>query len=93
MNLRSISVLPNMNNIISLITTVQSGILTSNSLIDILYDGNQNDACQILNILAEENIQFAIQNNISAISLSVSPLYQDNSIVHVVSIKAIRENK
>jgi len=83
MNLSSVSVLPNMNSIISLITIVQSGILTSNSLIDILYGGNQNDVCQILNIIAEENIQFAIQNNISTISLLVSSLCQDTSIVGV----------
>jgi hypothetical protein len=113
-NLPWISVLPDMNNIISLIKAVEStlpdadysNMMTANSLISILYDGNQNDVCQILtsvsqmlNILAQQNLQsaihsesylvlshieivyFSFEDNISAVSISVSPLNQDNSVV------------
>jgi hypothetical protein len=72
-DLPSISIVPDMNNIISLITTVESSDyssgISSNPLIEILYSGNQNDICQILtsvgqilNILAQQNLQSAINS-------------------------------
>jgi hypothetical protein len=72
-DLPSISIVPDINNIISLITTVESsdysGEISSNPLIETLYSGNQNDICQvltsagqILNTLAEQNLQLAINS-------------------------------
>jgi hypothetical protein len=72
-DLPSISIVPDINNIISLITIVESsdysGEISSNPLIETLYSGNQNDICQvltsagqILNTLAEQNLQLAINS-------------------------------
>jgi hypothetical protein len=72
-DLSSISIVPDINNIISLITIVESSdyntVIRSNPLIEILYSGNQNDICQvltsagqILNILAQQNLQLAVNS-------------------------------
>ena len=49
-NMQPISVVPDMNSIITLITAVDlvlenSSLIISNPLIHILYNGNQNDVC------------------------------------------------
>lgn len=77
LNFSSISISSDMNNILSLITNIQSAVINSdyrsvinmNPIINILYSGNQNDVCQILtsftqilNILAEQNLQLAIDS-------------------------------
>jgi hypothetical protein len=64
LNFSSVFIESDMNNIFSLITSIQSGTINfSNSLFEILYGGNQNDICQmltsvgeILNTLAEQNL-------------------------------------
>jgi hypothetical protein len=72
-DLSSISIVPDINNIISLITIVESSdyntVIRSNPLIEILYSGNQNDICQVLtsvgqvlNILAQQNLQLAVNS-------------------------------
>jgi hypothetical protein len=77
MTLSPIFVIPDMNNIISLITTTESSminsddniIISANPLIVSLYGGNQNDICQVLtsagqvlNILAQQNLHSAIKS-------------------------------
>jgi hypothetical protein len=75
LNLPSISIVPDIDSIASLMTAIKStlattnysNMMTSNPLVPILYGGNQNDVCQVLtsvsqvlNILAQQNLQSAI---------------------------------
>ena len=75
LDLSSVTIVPDLNNIVSFMTIIESAvvnsdfnnIMTSNSLMNILYGGNQNDICQILtsigqvsNLLAQQNLQLAI---------------------------------
>lgn len=92
-NLSLIFLQMDLSETLSLLTTIKSTVVnsdyrivmnTSNSLIEILYGGYQNDICQvltsfsqILNILAEENLQSAIEDNISPVKISVSTLNQE----------------
>ena len=77
LNFSAVFIESDMNNIVSLMTTIQSGIINfSDPLIQILYGGNQNDVCQILtslgqtlNVLAEQNLELA-PNSISVLSLN-----------------------
>jgi hypothetical protein len=77
LNLSSISVIPDMKNIVSIMTTIGSPSATLlkdndmnfNPLINTLYSGNQNDVCQVLtavvqvvNMMAQQNIQSAIDS-------------------------------
>ncbi|UJR10866.1 hypothetical protein I4U23_015053 [Adineta vaga] len=89
-DLSPITVIPdldNMNSLIQAITLSDSlNEITSNPIVHILYGGNQNDVCQILtsvsqllNIFANENLQLAIQNNISAVRISIASLNENDS--------------
>lgn len=77
LNLSSISITSDMNNMISLMTIIQSAVVNSdfrniintNPILNILYSGNQNDVCQILtsftqilNLLSEQNLQMTINS-------------------------------
>jgi hypothetical protein len=95
--LAPISVLSDMNNIISLIKTVESAqitgdysnIMISNPLVPILYDGNQNDVCQVLtsvsqvlNILAQQNLQLAMQSKSCLILFHIQIFYLSFEVIY-----------
>jgi len=86
----SIIITPDINNILSLMTKIESavvnsdysGVINSYSFIGVLYGGNANDVCQILTSftqilinLAQQNLQLAVNSMFFSFLIIINNFY------------------